>query len=255
MQHVTRAFSALLVVALAMAFLPATSAFAITDTTGPTTSAVAVVPNPMSLSLPVTVTATVDDTNTGGSNIASAVFTVNGSDPVDMTGAFNTGPMITVTGTFTPTLQGDNTICVQGTDTAGNTGLAACEIFTAQSIYTFKGFMPPVKMAGNKAQAGQTVPLKWKLTMTADGKPVSDPTAFVGVMSYSVDCTTLVGDSTTAVAEKGPGKGKAAVARYLGGGKWIFNWKTPKTYAASCRMMFVEFSDGSMSPSVLYRFR
>ena len=229
-------------------------AFAVGDTQGPITSAVAVAPNPATLSAAATVTATVDDTTTGGSNIQSAEFSVNGGPFTVMTasdGAFDS-PTEGVTGTFTVTQQGDNEVCVQGTDAAGNVGAPTCASFTAESIYTFTGFFPPIRMTGMRPKAGRNIPVKWKLTMTSDGSPVSDRSVFVAIKSYAVDCTTLTGDPTTAVVEKGPGK---AMLRYRQNGKWLAHWKTPKAYKNSCRMMFVLFSDGSMSPTVLFRFR
>lgn len=255
MKHLSQTFSVLLVVVLAIAVLPTGSVFADGDTQGPISSAVAVTPNPATLNTTVTVSATVDDTTTGGSIIQSAEFSVNGGSWTAMTatdGAFDS-PTENVTGTFTATLQGTNQVCVQGTDAAGNVGAPACANFTAVSIYSFKGFFPPIRMAANKnTKAGQNIPVKWNLTMTTGGSPVSDPTSFVALKSYSVDCTTLAGDSSSAVVEKGPGH---TGLRYLSAGNWIFNWKTPKSYGGSCREMFVLFSDGSISPLVLFHFK
>jgi hypothetical protein len=104
----------------------------------------------------------------------------------------------------------------------------------------------------NKANAPQTIPVKWKLSLTSNGAAVNAPASFVALKSYAVDCTTLAGDISTAVVEKGPGK---TGLKSLGKGKWQFNWKTPKTYRSTCRMMFVLFSDGLMSPQVLFRFK
>ena len=233
---------------------PACAAFSVGDTLGPITSAVAVAPNPATLNAAATVTATVDDTTTGGSNIQSAEFSVNGGPWTAMTasdGAFDSATE-DVTGSFTVTQQGDNEVCVQGTDAANNVGTATCATFTAESIYTFKGFFPPIRMTGMHPRAGRNLPLKWKLTMTSDGTPVTDLSVFVGIFSYAVDCTTLVGDPTTAILEKGPGKARVRVNP---NGRWRAHWKTPKIYKDTCRAMFVEFSDGSMSPAVVFSFR
>ena len=86
----------------------------------------------------------------------------------------------------------------------------------------------------------------------ADGSPVSDPAAIAGIYTYAVDCTTLVGDPASAVLEKGPGN---SGLKYQGAGKWHFNWKTPKSYAASCHMMYVLLGDGAMSPEVMFTFK
>src|SRR5574340_894085 len=81
MQQKPGALSVMLAVALALAALPSVGAAAAplaADTQGPAVSAVAGVPNPASLGEAITVTATVDDAATGGSNIQSAEFSVNG---------------------------------------------------------------------------------------------------------------------------------------------------------------------------------
>ncbi len=252
MKRLNKFSSLSLIVALVLAALPTATAFA--DALGPVTSAVAVAPNPVTVGSSATVTATVDDTTTDGSTIASAEYSLDaGATWTAMSasdGAFDSVSEA-VTATFTASTVGAGEACVRGTDSVGNVGTEVCAAFTVQSIYTFRGFLPPVR-ATNNAQAGRTVPVKWFLTLTAGRTPVSDPTAIVGVKSYEVDCATLTGDSSTAVVEKGPGK---SGLKYQGKGRWMFNWKTPKSYAASCRMMFVEFSDGSTSPEVLFRFR
>ena len=117
--------------------------------------------------------------------------------------------------------------------------------------YTFAGFFAPIRMGvDNLTRAGSAVPVKWQLTQ--DGIPVSDPASFIAVMTYSVDCLTLVGDPLTATAEKAPGK---SGLKYQGDGYWKFNWKTPKTYGGTCRRMYVSFNDGSISPEVVFRFK
>ena len=224
------------------------------DTTGPTTSAVAASPNPAVNGDLVTVTATVDDTATGGLVIQSAEFSVNGGAFTPMTAGDGTfdGVSEGVTGSFTTATSGLNSVCVRGTDAFLNVGAAACTDLTVQSSYTFMGFLPPVNTAGTKANAGHKFSLRFRLTMTADGSPVSDPSAIIGVMSYAVDCTTLAGDPSSAVTESGPGN---ADLGYLNNGTWIFNWQIPDSYAGTCRMIFVSLSDGSMSPSALFRFK
>ncbi len=53
---------------------------AVVDTTGPVTSSAAVAPSPTNGAASVTLTATVDDTSTGGSNVAAAEYYID-SDP------------------------------------------------------------------------------------------------------------------------------------------------------------------------------
>jgi hypothetical protein len=255
MKRINLVSTLLLVAALALAAFPTSSALAATDTVGPITSAVAVLPNPATVNTTVTVTATVDDSTTGASNIQSAEFNVNGGTYTAMTasdGAFDTATE-NVTATFTVPLAGSNQVCAHGTDAAGNVGADVCTTVTGQYLYKFGGFKPPVRPAiTNSAKAGQTVPIKWKLTLTATGAAVSDPASFVAAKSYQVDCTSLTGDSSTAVIEKTTGK---SGLRYLNGGNWIFNWKTDKSYSGTCRRFFLQFSDTQLSPEVVYSFK
>lgn len=249
-----KVFSILLAVMLACAMLPTGSVLALDpppDTLGPITSAVVVTPSIVLLNGQAVVTATVDDTTTGGSLIKSAAYSLNNVNWFPMIAVDGTFDAISeaVTATFKTGAVGLNQVCVRGTDVVDNVGAAVCTPFTTQ--YAFKGFKPPVHMGvPNKANAGQTIPLKWQLT-DAKGKPVSDKASFVAVKSYPVDCTTLLGDPTSAVSEIGPGK---SGLKYTGG-YWHFNWKTPKAYAGTCRQMFVAFKGGQMSPEVLFIFK
>ena len=238
---------------LALAAFPTASALAETD--APVTSAVAASPNPAVAGDTITLTAVIDDSATGGSNIQSAEYNLDGGSFSAMSasdGAFDT-PTENVTASFVAPAVGDHQICVHGTDASSNTSADVCATLTVESIYTFGGFKPPVRTGVvNKANAPRTVPIKFRLTMTADGSPVSDPSAIDAVKSYNVDCSTLSGDSSTAVVEKSPGK---SGLRYLNFGSWIFNWKTDKSYAGTCRNLFILFGDGSTSPEVTFQFK
>jgi hypothetical protein len=105
-------------------------------------------------------------------------------------------------------------------------------------------------MQENFVKAGRTIPVKFSLE-DPDGAPISMLTTFAGLYTYEVDCESLVGEPATAVQESSPGN---AAVRALSG-EWIALWKTPKSYADSCRLMFVLFNDGSTSPEALFRFR
>jgi hypothetical protein len=110
------------------------------DTTGPTASASAS-PNPVIAiaSNVITVSATVDDSTTGGSTIQGAEYSVNGGPWLPMTatdGAFDQKNE-DVTATFTLgaagiAAPGSYTILVRGTDTANQTGNAASTTLVVQ---------------------------------------------------------------------------------------------------------------------------
>lgn len=254
MKHTQVIFSLALATMLAVTVLPTGNVLADADVLGPLASNVAVTPNPATVNTTVTITALLDDSTTGASNIKSAEYSVDGGAWLPMSasdGAFD-AVSEAVTATFVVTQAGDNQVCVRGTDALDNVGDAVCASLTGQYLYQFAGFLKPVRMTkSNTAKAARTVPVKWKLTMQ-DGSVVKDRASFVALKSYEVDCTTLSGDISTAVEEKSAGK---SGLKKIGKEKWRFNWKTPKSYRQSCRMMFVLFSDGQMSPEVLFRFK
>jgi hypothetical protein len=227
--------------------------FTVSDTTPPVVSNVKAIAVLTGSTGSATVTATIDDTNTGGSNIASAAYTLGGGIPTTMTaldGAFNSVKE-NVTATIPTITAGENKVCVTGTDLPGNTSAPTCITFT---LFAFKGFQAPIKMGvTNKANAPQTIPIKWWLT-DANGKPVSKATLFktIAIMSYKVDCTSLVGDPTSAVVGNSPGK---SGLKYQGNGRWMVNWKTEKSFRGTCRKMFVQFNGVQNSPEVVFAFK
>jgi hypothetical protein len=106
-------------------------------------------------------------------------------------------------------------------------------------IYNFSGFTPPVDNppALNTANSGQAIPLKWQLT-DAFGAPVTD-LARVVVTAAGFACS--LGGTADQVEEYAPG---ASGLRNQGGGKYQFNWATPKTYAKSCKTMKLDLGEG-----------
>ena len=201
----------------------------------------------------VTVTATIDDTTTGGSAIASAEYRTDGGSWTAMSagdGAFDE-----VTEEATATLATDrnwapgiHSVCVRGTDGAGNPSDGkACNAFTAG--YSFDGFYQPVDMAAtNSAKAGQAIPAKW--TLSDNCGVIEDPASFSNLYSYPVTCGEL--SPAADVVEEYAG---SSGLQYFGNGLWQFNWKTPKTYAGTCRVMHVGFNDGQYSDIVAFEFR
>lgn len=162
------------------------------------------------------------ESNWWGSNAAASVAaTVNGN--VD----------------FTPWL-------CSGTDTSPDPGFQS----NLQTVcFTFTGFFQPVDMnAVNTAKAGQTIPVKWRLT-DANGIPISDPAVFVNLYSQNGSCTSSVPSDTVETYSGSSG------LQYLGDGYWQFNWKTPKNYAGTCRTMYVELQGGVKSPIVMFQFK
>jgi hypothetical protein len=232
---------------------PVCANFTVSDTLPPVVSNLKVTAVMGSSTGTATVTATINDSTTGGSNIASAAYALNGGTPTAMTavdGAFD-AVSEAVTATINPIKAGANTVCVTGTDVPGNTSAPTCTTFT---LFAFKGFLSPIKMGVvNKANAPQTIPIKWWLT-DASGKSISKATVLstIKILSYKVDCTSLIGDPSTASAIGSPGK---SGLKFLGNGRWQINWKTDKSFRKTCRKMVIQFNSVQSSPEVVFSFK
>lgn len=220
------------------------------DNEGPVTSDVVVDPDPVLLNGNATVTALVDDSTAGGSTIASAEYSLNGGTWTGMSAIDGTFDTVAegVEGNFVGTAVGTNLICVRGTDSLGNTGDPTCQSFLVH--YRFDGFFSPIdNTLLNSAKAGQSIPAKWRLT-DANGVPIDSATTFVGLYSSQNLCEG--GLPTDAVEEDAAGD---SGLQYIGDGYWQFNWKTPKTYASTCRAMYVVFDSEQTSPVVKFLFK
>ncbi len=99
------------------------------DDQGPVTADVAADPNPALAGNPLTFTATVDDSTTGGSPLASAEYALNGGAwmPMDaQDGDFDQVSEAVTASSSDPLTPGSYSLCVRGTDRSDNTGEAAC---------------------------------------------------------------------------------------------------------------------------------
>ena len=92
----------------------------ILDKTAPVVSMTAISPNPVPLNTPITLTAKITDAVTGGSNIVSACYKVDGGTCIPMTGPFGS-QTVNVTGTIPGMSTADVVeVCVYGKDSATN---------------------------------------------------------------------------------------------------------------------------------------
>jgi hypothetical protein len=159
--------------------------------------------------------------------------------PVHVSNSGGAGDAVSDNVSFTPWL-------CSGSDTSTNPGFQPL-LNTNCSIFT--GFSQPIDMAArNIAKAGQTIPVKWRMT-DANGVPVSDPASFVNLQSQTGSCEAGVPSDAVETYSASSG------LQYLGDGYWQFNWKTPKSYAGKCRSMYVEFQGGLTSPTVTFQFK
>ena len=133
---------------------------------------------------------------------------------------------------FTATTSGGYTV----TQTAG------------AALRTFVGFDAPVDDLGvvNEVKAGRAIPLKWKVT-TAAGAPVTTIAAAT-VTAAAVPCAA--GAAVDAVEETlADGSG----LKNLGNGSYSINWKSPTSYAGTCKRIRVDLG-GGLAGTALFRF-
>jgi hypothetical protein len=158
-----------------------------------------------------------------------ATATPNASDATSSLASSSCDPVLTNTA-------GAQSVTCYATDNAGNTNSASAAYTVA---YGFGGFFSPVDNlpAMNVAKAGQTIPLKWRLT-DANGAPILN-LASVTIRVTSLSCS--VGATADLVEEYASG---ASGLQNLGDGYYQFNWKTPTSYANSCKTLNLEVGDG-----------
>jgi len=140
---------------------------------------------------------------------------------------------------------GAKTVSLTGADRAGNGSTVSCSYVVA---YVFNGFSSPVDGSGvlNVVKAGRAIPLKWRLT-DASGAPVTSLTTATVTMQ-SLDCS--LGTTTDLVEETFAG---GSGLQNLGNGYYQLNWKTPSSYAGSCKTMRLDLGEGLVH-TALFKF-
>jgi len=141
---------------------------------------------------------------------------------------------------------GAKTANVTGKDLAGKQTTSAC----AYSVgYGFAGFFQPVDNLDangnpvlNVVKAGQAIPLKWRLT-DATGAPV---TTLSGAQITVAGITCSLDTTADQLEEVAAG---ASGLQSLGDGNYQLNWKSPTSYANSCKRLRLDLGDGSSHPA------
>jgi hypothetical protein len=123
---------------------------------------------------------------------------------------------------------------------------------TVQVSYDFRGFFTPVDNPGagnvmNVANSGQAIPLKWQLLDFA-GNPVENLSS-VTVTAVALACA--LGTTIDLLEEYATG---SSGLQNLGGGFYQFNWKTPTSYAKSCKTMKLDLGEGTPR-TALFQFK
>jgi hypothetical protein len=104
--------------------------------------------------------------------------------------------------------------------------------------YILTGFADPVDNdAINLITAGRTVPLKFHVA-GSDGDPITDLAA-VAVTVTTLPCE--LGTSADQIEEYTAGN---SGLQNLGDGYYQYNWKTPKSYKNSCKLLALDIGDG-----------
>ncbi len=118
--------------------------------------------------------------------------------------------------------------------------------------YNFSGLFAPVDAVPtlNSAKAGQAIPLKWRLT-DYNGAPVLDfSAAALGVAVSGMNCTVTA--SIDAIEEYAGNSG----LQNLGDGYYQFNWKSPPSYAGTCRKIGLNLGEGfTREPLGYFQFK
>ncbi len=156
------------------------------DVTGPVTSNVSVVPDPTNGAIIVTITASANDTTTGGSDIASGAYEILDAGNV----VVGSGAMAAQDGTFDAPIEifeafpavaalpvGTYTVSVVSTDLLGNTGAAAITTFVVSSVGVDN---PPAANAGGPYSG------RVGFAITLDGSASTDDNAIV-LYEWDVD--------------------------------------------------------------------
>jgi hypothetical protein len=131
---------------------------------------------------------------------------------------------------------------------AGNVSFEGSSGFVTQLVkYNFDGLYAPVDRPNtyNVSKAGQAIPLKWRLTDFL-GNPVLTLTT-VTVKVNDASCS--VGSTTDQVEEYASG---SSGLQNQGDGHYQFNWKTPGSYASSCKRLSLEFVPGYAEGPLAY---
>ena len=211
---------------------PASGTVRVIDDVAPT----AVIDAPASIIYGADLTVSGARSSDVGGRIASYAWSLDGQAPVisaDSAFTFAGGPA----GPLGP---GPHVVQLVVTDDSGNASLPASA--TVEVRYRVTGFFPPVYSlpAVNRANAGRTVPVRWRLS-DADGRPVTSLASFVSLMSAPIRCGGSPGEVMEAQmvpADGGPVRYDPAE------GQFIFNWRTPRTWDG-CRLLRLTLADGS----------
>jgi len=173
----------------------------------------------------MTITATVDDSTTGGSLIASAEYKIGGGSWMPMNASDGTFDATTenVTASATAPAGGPPTVCVRGTDAAGNVSGPVC----ANVCYYQAHFLPPLTDGiFNQVQKGQVVPVK--ITIGGCGSAFLSPLSpAITLLKGDQDPNTDPGDPSLVVPVVSVSNADTSGIMRQVDGQYIYNMQVP----------------------------
>jgi hypothetical protein len=142
--------------------------------------------------------------------------------------------------------------CIVTANQAGSDAYSAAAPVT-QTVkvdYRYDGFLGSVKNGDvmNSAKAGQSIPLQWRLT-DATGAPI---TTLTSVKLTVTDLNCALGVTGDQVAEQAAGN---SGLQNLGDGYYQYNWKSPASYAKSCKTLQLDLGEGTGARTARYVFK
>ena len=173
----------------------------------------------------------------------------------------------TVTVTPLPGQTGTATITVTVTDGAGNAASDSFVLTVQPRVYSFNGFLSPLKIAGSQTPSdsgsfafGKAIPIKWKLTL--GGTLVNDLsslkmlTAVPGTALNNPSCTPLAGAPTLALLDPtGRPTGGSTYRFDTTNNQFIFNWDTSATNKSYCYRLTLTLKDNTAPRVTIVRFK
>ncbi|MGH2399117.1 MAG: PxKF domain-containing protein, partial [bacterium] len=198
---------------------------------------------------PFTATATLQRKNNGAPVAgASIMFSVDGS----LSGTAVTGSNGTAQWSFAASTLAVGTHTVTATfseSTIGGNVYVGSQASRSFSVRYAFAWLRPTNGSTNGVNAGSTVPVNWSIR-DANGVAVT----YLGVVTEISSAPCASGSSSAAKSASARANSAGNSDLRYNSAHFVFNWKTEKAWAGSCRQFTVSLSDGS-SHSLAFQFR
>ena len=179
------------------------------------------------------------------------------------------GASRTVTVTPLPGQTGTATITVTVTDGAGYTASDSFVLTVQPRVYSFNGFLTPLKIAGTDAAPsdsgsfnfGKAIPIKWKLTLGAtlvtDLSSLKMLSAVPGTALNNPSCTPLATAPTLYLLDPATGRptGSSTYRFDTTNNQFVFNWDTSATNKSYCYRLTLTLKDNTAARVTIVRFK